>query len=362
MNWNRSVALAKGTAIVAGAIAAVGTGIGLYDAGVNPIIAVLVGVGLCVVLVMGHHLIIDGAANARRGGGIAAALIGSFLLCCIALAASGWSLATVLGGPSAQSSYRLDAVIEHEAALNAAHAGLRDQQVVLDLASQASAGFTSYAEREARGDFGTAGCGPNCQEYASAGQGMNRLHGDMEGRMRQALDRHAAAQRALGEARRNIHDDEIFADRLAFVNSVTSEISAIDFGRDVAASGMLVVSSDRSGPTSVRTDNLTGQLMDAAAQIDSHPVELPVYVPITDADAVIQRPDKSLSGWLIAGAVDFAPFLIALLVFFFAREPLMRQAEMPHRPTDDEIVDADREVSGSNVSDIDHHRIRGGAA
>ena len=168
-----------------------------------------------------------------------------------------------------------------------------------------------------------------------------------------------AADRAVEPA---ADGQDFVADRLAFVNSVTSEISAIDFGRDVAASGMLVDSSDRSGPTSVRTDNLTGQLMDAAAQIDSAPVELPVYVPITDADAVIQRPDKSLSGWLIAGAVDFAPFLIALLVFFFAREPLMRQAEMPHRPTDDEIVDADREVSGSNVSDIDHHRIRGGAA
>jgi hypothetical protein len=342
MTYTSLLTTAKAAAFVAAGIAAFGTAIGLHAASPNAgwLIPALVGIGLAALLAAGWHVVLHGAAYSRHGKGITASIVGGLLLAAIALGASGWTLATAIGGSAAQGIYHQQALQQHEAALVIAYERVQAQQAIVEQLALTATAYTGFAESEERGDFGAPGCGPACRDYQRVGANMQSLGRDLRGVLDDAKETFELGQQAvaIGRSAISADDPETFGIAMAAIASAVSELNAVDVSTRATGGGMVEWEQANGGPTAANRDNLTEAVHDVAEAAVLDPVPVPVFAPMTRGEAVITYRDRVPGAWIVAAAVDLSPLVLLLLVMAYAREPLLRQMEARVVATDNEVM------------------------
>jgi hypothetical protein len=340
MNYKTFVGTAHITAGCCAAIAALGAAIGFRELSDSWLVSGLIGAGTAVVLGLGWFAVMGAASATRRHRNVGMiAMIGLFLTL-VAIAVSGWSLATALGGKSAQRMHQQAQTTQHEAALAAAYKRVTDQEPLLTEVVTAQTVYTGYAEDETR----RGGCGPRCQTYRSMGDTMTSVRAGLQGQMEQAASRRREAEAALAQARLG-QDVEA---NLALVASTVSHLNAIDLATGPV--GMVRYTAGAEGVSNVATDEVTQALIAADADLPE-PVAVPVYEKISNAEATLRYAGRVAGAWAAALGIDCAPFLLLLLVIALWSEPLLREEKVRKaKPTDDDIRDREESVKGKVVT------------
>ena len=326
--------------LICACVAGGGAFIGFTDMTGNPIIAGLIGGGVALILGFGWHFTLHAAEHSRRGlKPISTLAVAGVLLVCIALATSGWSLATALGGRSALAHAQAAALSAHASALTEAKDHVDGQSVLINKVRQAAA-----ASHLLGGDEGRSGQGPRFRSYLRTEANLITLADNMQSDLtskaapyvKQGEDALAAGRAALGT-------DAPFAAAMADAEAAVGSLSAIDISRTVLDAGLVTV-NDKGLP---QLDPITKALYTAADAAKPTPVVLESYVPMTRSQATSQFADTIIPAWVAAVGIDVAPFLLLILMLVLAGEPLLRaEVEPKHKVTAEEIRVADANVIG----------------
>lgn len=353
-HYSAIVATSHAAASIAALTAAGGTSLGVYSMTDNIWISGLSGVAVASILGLGWWSLITAGSRARRLpnkfgiGGIGVGLAG------LALATSGWAMATAIGGSAAMNQHNRFQVSLHEDALQAAHSRLTDQEIVIDNVSNAGAIYAGYAKAETEGDLGGAsGCGPKCRSYQRLGASMNGVQDDLQETYDSANDLHSAAVTHLASAR-NQADPQ---DSLAIVSAAIAEMNSVDL--DPGQVGMVQYSATAGGLQMDQLDSLTQAIVDADA--DAAPmVTAPSYEVLSEADATMRYAKHVKGAWIMAVGVDVAPFIMLLIVMLLAGEPLLREPRKLRKAVTDAEIRGNEEITRGNVVPISGEQSNGG--
>lgn len=337
MNYNRFVGLAHVMASCCAAIAAVGAAVGFHELSGSWLVACLLGAGTAVVLGLGWFALIGAAAHTRRVSNILLALVGGACLTAIALAVSGWSLATALGGVTAHRIHDAEQIALHDEALIAGFERVTKQRPLEDALSTASTVYAGYVTNEAA----RGGCGPKCLTYQSAADSIANVSAEVHGQVETAILKRQQAEEALTQARLG-RDVEA---NLAFVASTVAHLNSVDL--DAGSVGLVRYTYGADGVSNVATDELTQAIVAADAETPD-PVAVPVYEKISKAEATLAYAHRVAGAWAAAIGIDCGPLLLLILVLAFWREPLLRN-DPKLATTDDAIRDKEAAIRGDNV-------------
>lgn len=349
MNYKTLTALAGIGAMIAATTVSIGATLGLHSITDNWFIAAPFGIGLGLVIGILWHMTIQSAASARRGLNRWALVIIGMVLVGIAISTSSWSLATAIGGKQALQGVHVEAIQTHADALYAAHNRVRQQSALIDVTGQVATAYAGASESEASGGLsGRAGFGPKAQKYALVADSFRGAASDMQGTLDEAQTTYKAGQAQLNDARRAMStgDKMAVSNALNAVQSTISDLNAVDITGNVANTGIVNFTTGTKGVSQVADDELTSKVQQTAASIDTTPIPVPVFVPTSQATAIVDRAGDVPLAWIMAISFDFLPFALLVLVLLLWNEPLMREAAMPKRTSDDEIRTREENVVG----------------
>ena len=340
MNFTTTVKMARFAAIIAASVAAVGATMGFYEMTENIVISGLFGVGIASLLGIGWHLTISAAENTRRNTNRIALVAVGVMLVSVAIATSGWSLVTAIGGKQALASYQQSVLQDHEIALAASYSRVNAQADLVDYVSQHATATGLLADEE-----GTSGKGPLYRSLMRTKDNLNGAAGSMNATIEAGESYYLIGLSNLEAGADNMGDDVLFRENMAAVQSSIASLNSIDVTGDVLSMGMVGL-NDKGLP---ELSNLTADLRTAAEGAESEAVAIPHFNNVNRSEAVMLNPP--IGAWIAAIAIDAAPFIFLLLVLLLANEPLLRDMANP-KPikykTDDEIRNSEDNVVGIN--------------
>ena len=343
MNYQAITAMAGTAAVIAAGTVSIGATLGFHEMTGSWLTAGLMGTTIAVLLGIGWHIAIRAAANTRRfGNRVGLLAIGMFFVA-IAVATSGWSLATAIGGQTAVEQHQKAAVAEYERALNRALVRVDDQRALVEAVSVARSVYSGRVDAEVAGDNGAPGCGPQCRRLQAVAANLTEFQSGIEREIEGGVAAYDAGGAALALARQQVGTPQ-FGDALAGVESAIVLMNGVNVTNGVSRVGMT---------TGGGNDPMTAQIVAASESLNSEPAPLPRYVPMNRAEATLAYATDVAGAWIAALAIDSAPFIFLLLVMMLHSEPLIRQQpEMRKRrvPTDDEIRTKEENVIGLRQS------------
>ena len=203
------------------------------------LIAALVGVTIAVLLGIGWHILINAAANTRRAGNRAGLIAVGLVFVAVALATSGWSLATAIGGKTAIEQHHKAALSEYETGLTSALSRVDGQRPLVEAVSVARSVYSGRVEAEIAGDNGRSGCGPNCRKLQAVSDNLATYQQGIENQIASAGTIYAEGAAALAQARQNIGTPQ-FSAGLAGVETAITLLNGINVTDGVSRVGMTV--------------------------------------------------------------------------------------------------------------------------
>lgn len=317
------------TALICAGIAGIGAAIGFSDMTANLPLSVLLGGGVAIVLAFGWHTLLSAAEHSRRTLTRVGLVTAGVLLVCVALATSGWSLATAIGGRTALSQAQATALADHAAALDAAKARVDAQEALINTVKQSAVATQMLGAEE-----GTSGEGPLFRSYQRTSENLDILATSMTDDLGKAAAAVQAGTEALTAGRAALGNDDAFSRAMADAEAATAALLAIDISRRVLSVGMVGL-NDAKQP---QLEPITAALYKAAAGSVPAAVEVPVYAPMTRAQATFERAGSVLPAWIAAIGVDVTPLILLCLLLLLSHEPLLREVSAPKvRVSDDEL-------------------------
>lgn len=318
--------IAEIIAYICALIAGGGATIGFHDMTQSWLIAALAGAGITTILGLGNHIILGMARRNRTRHGIAAVVGAAMLLAMVAIATSSWALTTAIAGPAAQRIHLLDTTQTYDDAVNVARARIDAQSGITEAVSIAAARYRAAAQDEELGRRGLPGCGPNCRAYAVTAANYEALSASFVDLIKEHDQALLNARKKLDELRRNAvsADTLTFGENTTAISAAISAVRMLDLHPKVSNIG--VVSHQATDLHRFDSD-----LRRETKQIsgESPEVIVPVYRPISNAEAVYQYRDRVAGAWAAALGIDLTPLILTLLLLLAAREPLISVKEPP---------------------------------
>lgn len=346
MNYRTMSRTARFAAFVSASVAAVGATLGFYEMTDDWLIAGLFGVGVAAILGLGWHMVITGAEHARRTMNRVFLVALGLVLFGVAIATSGWSLVTAVGGKSAITAYQVEQLRVAEDALTEAHNRLDEQHALVNHVLQTATATGMLAEEEGR-----TGEGPLFRSYLRTEENLRGKASAMAGQLVQGDAYYSVGLEWVAKANEALATDEEFRAAMSEIARHTTLLNGIDVTQDVLTVGMVGLNDQGLAELTP----LTAELYEAAGAIDTATVDVPAYTAITRSEAVAAAGDKVLPAWIAAIGIDLAPLLFMLMVMFMANEPLIRQQadpkplrdrmpRMPQRRSPQEIIAQEERV------------------
>jgi hypothetical protein len=341
MNYNTVTKLSGFAAIIAAATVSIGATMGFHELTGSWLTAGLIGVTIAVLLGIGWHVLIRSAAHTRRTGNRVGLIGIGAIFVCIALATSGWSLATSIGGKTALEQHQKAALAQYENGLAKALARVNGQRSLVEAVAVARSVYSGRVAAEIAGDNGAAGCGPQCRQLQAASANLTQYQRGVEAQIESASEHWTEGSTALSIARSDIGTAN-FEGGLAGVEKAMTMMNSINVTDGVSRVGM--VSGNANDP-------LTQNIVTVAKELDVAPVAVPTYTPISKAEATLAYSSAVIGAWIAAVAIDAAPFIFLILVLMLFNEPLIRDQANPkprHVVTPEEIRAREGNVIGIN--------------
>ena len=336
-HYENLVRTAHIAALVAAGVAAFGASIGFWHLTGNWIIAAITGVGIASILAFGWHALITAASRARRMATRATVTALGVLLVGVAIASSGWMLASAIGGHQALSLHNREQIQAHATALTDAHARVTAQGPLRDAVENGAAVYRTYVDEER-----LSGCGPRCRAYDGMASHMQQVVVDLDTQIADADKAFAKGRDALQAAR---NGDDVEA-ALTTVATVVAELNAVNLSADNVS--LVRFTSGADGVRTTGTDQIGAEIMALDADLPD-PVAVPYYQSITPAQAVWDYRGKVAGAWVAALAIDVAPLIALIWVLVLAGEPLLREKRTPVKPhTNADIRSEERDLEARN--------------